>query len=33
MNGLTILVAVLACGYATWNLYDIAKAERRNKDD
>jgi len=32
MNGLTILVAVLACGYATWNLYDIELA-RREKDD
>ena len=33
MNGLTILVVVLAWGYATWNLYDIAKAESRNRDD
>jgi len=32
MNGLTILVAVLACGYATWNLYDIAKAKEENND-
>lgn len=28
MNGLTLLVAVAACFYATYNLYDIAKARR-----
>lgn len=31
MNGLTLLVALMACYYATWNLYDIAKAEREGK--
>lgn len=32
MNGLTILVAVLTCGYAIWNLYDIELARREEGD-
>lgn len=33
MNGLTVLVAVAACFYATYNLYDIAKARKEVEDE